>query len=352
MTRRRRRFGHPPRRAIPTRAGIFTLIAPMILGVAGVTAGNNLLFLLLGASLGMIVLSGILSEEAIRGVRIRVTALQPPEAGSTARLAVEWVRANGERPAYALRLDERRFGLLHRESFRRAPSGLLRSELPVLRGRHAKTRAARVFEKRGRAELFRCEIATVYPFGLLRKVRDVEVHADLWVRPARVKLPAELRSGRTAAPEGHANVRRGHGIEAYGLREWTERDPIHRIHALRSARHPTDVMVETAEEDRPVAWVAVVNGPACDPEALDRACELAAAYARDRAGRNERVGLVSVGVPSVEGDLDRVMDRLARLVPTDGELRVPPGTVVLCPTGASLPAGVRGLRVGAEGLTS
>src|SRR5688500_10591939 len=43
----------PPRRLIPTRAGMFTLGAPLILGIAAINAGNNLLFLLLGASLGL-----------------------------------------------------------------------------------------------------------------------------------------------------------------------------------------------------------------------------------------------------------------------------------------------------------
>lgn len=348
MSGPRRRLGHPPRRAIPTRAGIFTLIAPMILGVAGITAGNNLLFLLLGASLGTIVLSGILSEDAIRGIRLRVRPVQPPEAGEEARLVVEWMRDDGRTPAYALRLDERRMGLLHSEAFRRAPRGLLRSDLPCFRGTRAETRALRRFERRGRAGLHRCEVATLYPFGLLRKVRDVEVNADIWVRPARVELPTELRASAAPAREGLAAVRRGHGVEPYGLREWTERDPVQRIHALRSARHATDVMVETTEEERPVAWVGVVNAVGVRLEALERACELAAAFARDRAARGERVGLVSVnGV--VDGGLDAVLDSLARIEPVAGELVPPPGTVVLCPEGGRAPGGGQIFWVGAQG---
>ena len=44
------RFMHPPRRAIPTRAGLFALGAPIVLGVAAVNASNNLLFILLGGA--------------------------------------------------------------------------------------------------------------------------------------------------------------------------------------------------------------------------------------------------------------------------------------------------------------
>jgi uncharacterized protein (DUF58 family) len=321
----------------------------MVLGVAGVTAGNNLLFLLLGASLGTIVLSGILSEEAIRGIRIRLRAVGGPEVGKPARLRVEWCRDDGRTPAYALCLDERRAGLLHRESFRRAAEGLLRSDLPSLKGRRAETWATRTFPRRGRAELHRCELATLYPFGLLRKVRDVDVEVDVWVRPARVELPPALRAGRGHARQGVASMRRGHGVEAYGLREWTERDPVHRIHALRSARHSTDVMVETAREEQPVLWIGVVNANSADREALDRACELAAAYARDREASGRRVGLASVGAPPVDGDLEALLDRLARLVPTSGPQTWPPGTIVFCPSGATAPEDVRVVRVDARG---
>lgn len=321
----------------------------MVLGVAGVTAGNNLLFLLLGASLGTIVLSGILSEEAIRGVRVRLRAPRGPEVGDPARVLVEWLREDGRRPAYALRLDERRAGLLHRESFRRAPAGMLRADLPCLKGRKAETWTTRTFDRRGRARLHRCELATLYPFGLLRKVRDVDVEVDVWVRPARVELPAALRSGRGPTQQGAASARRGPGVEPFGLREWTERDPLHRIHALRSARHATDVMIETAREERPVLWIGVVNEPSADPEALDRACELAAAYARDREAAGSRLGLVTVGGRPLDGDLESLLDRLARLEPTPGASRWPPAAIVFCPQGAAAPAGVRVVRVDAAG---
>lgn len=348
----RRRLGHPPRRAIPTRAGVFTLIAPMVLGVAGVTAGNNLLFLLLGASLGMIVLSGILSEDAIRGVRLRVRSLRGVEVGAPARLLVEWYRDDGRMPAYALHVDERRAGLFNRESFRRAPEGLLRSDLPHFQGQRAETRASRTFERRGRAQLHRCELTTLYPFGLLRKVRDVDVDLDVWVRPARVELPEALRVGRGPSRHGVAASQRGHGVEPYGLREWTERDPVDRIHALRSARHVNDVMVETTREEQPVLWVGVANGVTADLEALDRVCELAAAYARDRDEAGHRVGLATVGAPPVEGDLDALLDRLARVEPSSSAARWPRGTFLFCPAGVSAPDGVRAVKVDARGGVS
>src|SRR5437870_11471464 len=85
---RRRKRIRPPRRAIPTRAGLFALGAPIVLGVAAVNASNNLLFMLLGGVLGAIVLSGILSERNIRGVRARVEPVSSVYAGEPCRLKV------------------------------------------------------------------------------------------------------------------------------------------------------------------------------------------------------------------------------------------------------------------------
>ncbi len=344
-----RRTRPPPRRAIPTRAGLFTLLAPMVLGVAGVTAGNNLLFLLLGATLRTMVLSGILSEAAVLGISLVVTAPRAPEAGTSCRLRLEWRRPPDLPAAYALFFDERKKGPLSLETFARAPDGLLRSDLPLLESSRGISYGLRHFERRGRAELHRCEVWTTYPFALLRKIRDVDVRCDVWVRPHRVELPDILRAGRAKALHGEAAHARGQGVEPYGLREWTEFDPRLRIHALRSARLGSEVVLDMADEQRPVAWVAINNSEGAEDEALERACELAAAYLRDREAKGYRAGIVSVGSAPLNEDLDACLDHLARIRPMPGKLELPAGCIALCPSGTSVLEGVRALSVDAEG---
>src|SRR5262245_22915583 len=104
--RRFERMKRPPRRAIPTRAGLFVLTAPIILGVAAVNASNNLLFILLGGTLGAIVLSGILSERNMRGVRVSARLVSDAYVDEAAKLTVAFERDDTSAPAFALRVRE------------------------------------------------------------------------------------------------------------------------------------------------------------------------------------------------------------------------------------------------------
>ena len=65
-----REWFRPPRRLKFTRAGGLFTFGVIALGFATLNTGNNLLYLLLGALLGLIVVSGWLSEQALRNLRI------------------------------------------------------------------------------------------------------------------------------------------------------------------------------------------------------------------------------------------------------------------------------------------
>src|SRR5215831_9923110 len=85
-----------PRRTIrPTRDGWWVLFAAVGLGVAAINTGNNLLYLLCSTLLGLVIVSGILSEQTMRG--LKVESVRPDEifAGRPAVLGA-WVR-NGKR---------------------------------------------------------------------------------------------------------------------------------------------------------------------------------------------------------------------------------------------------------------
>src|SRR5229473_86398 len=62
------RLFHPRRTIKPTRDGWWCLFVAVGLGVAAINTGNNLLYLLVSALLALIVVSGILSEQSMRGL--------------------------------------------------------------------------------------------------------------------------------------------------------------------------------------------------------------------------------------------------------------------------------------------
>src|SRR5437016_14525402 len=81
-----------PRRTLwPTRDGWWCLGAALGLGFAAINTGNNLFYLLVSMLLGLIIVSGVLSEQSIR--RVRVEPALPAElfAGQAALVAARVV---------------------------------------------------------------------------------------------------------------------------------------------------------------------------------------------------------------------------------------------------------------------
>lgn len=340
----------PRRRAIPTRAGILMLTAPAILGLAGVTAGNNLLFLLLGASLGSILLSGFISEASISPVRVRLRPVGPLRAGQAGRFTVQFERTQsgrGRRPLFGLTVQERN-GSLWAMLRRRIEPGRLHATLPVLVGSSDQRMASRYVDKRGPVTLGLVELSTTHPFGLLHKIRDVDLDLELYARPRRVELPAVLqRSGAAWSGEAH-RPEVGEGVEFSGVRERRDQEPVRRLHALRSATLGRDVVLETADESRPTTKVGLWAPPGCDPDAFERCLEVLAAFLDDRDRGGVQVFFWAEGRWTVGSEA--AQERLARMEP--GSASAPlsdPDIFWFVPRGCRAPSPGSGISVSETG---
>jgi uncharacterized protein (DUF58 family) len=339
--RRLMRMLHPPRRAIPTRAGLFALGAPIVLGVAAVNASNNLLFMLLGGALGAIVLSGVLSERNMRGVRAGVRSVSPVYKDEPARLLVTLSREDDPKEtAYGLTIAERKGATMVGDIFLgRNRTGLLTVTVPVLEPGGTSKLGARTFGTRGKASIGRTELLTRFPFGLLIKSRDLDVDLEVIVRPKRIEVPEALADPRSLPSDGDIAEKKGIGLELYGLREKEERDAHQRIHALRSLSLGFDAVIETDGVERPMAWLGVANGEGADPEAFERALELAQAILVEWTERGYAVGLATFDEehhPNL-ASLDAMLDHLALLAPAVRSTRQDPPLWIV-PEGVSLDA--------------
>lgn len=331
----------PPRRAIPTRAGLFALGAPILLGVAAVNASNNLLFIILGALLGSIVLSGILSERNMKGIRVAARLVTPAYAEEDAKLLVAFERNEDTGPAFALGVRELKTGGLL--SYLQKKKGGLLVALPLLEGRKSERLANRAFDRRGRAELNTCELTTRYPFGLLIKARDAEVSVDVLVRPKKIPVPRELADPRNISGEGDAAEKRGVGIDLYGLREREERDSMLRIHALRSLALGKDVVIETAGTERPQATLGIAAFSGADPQAFERALEVlqATIFAWEEQGYAVGLETPTAHFQAGEATVEAMLDHLALLELTAPSAAESKSQVWIVPQGARAPQGAR-----------
>lgn len=242
---RLRRLLRPPRILRPTRAGWCFFAIVLGVGFAALNTGNNLLYLVLSLLLSFLVLSGLFSESALRGVRIRRRL--PRELYAEHDNAVWLEIHNGQRrvPSFALVIED----LLDAGPDVVEPVG--RSfALRVGPGESELRRYALRPERRGPLALRGFRVSTRFPFGLFHKARIVELPAELLVFPAIDPMaaePPEADGAECGALDRHAL---GGGLEVAGLREHQPSDGVRRIHWRSSLRRGELLVRETEDERR------------------------------------------------------------------------------------------------------
>ena len=299
-----REWLRPPRRLRFTRAGGFFTIGVIALGFATLNTGNNLLYLLLGALLGLIVVSGWLSEQAIRKIRI---VRRTPHGMAGEPLTVTYEVHNGKRylPTLALELIESDAPIV--------------GFVPMVAAR--KSAIARVdatFERRGVYKLHRFTLSTSFPFGLFIKERDVVFPGTIVVWPRTDRRVREARKGgmraRRSGAEQASAFAGGRG-DYRSLRPYQSGDDPRDVHWRSSARHSEPVVREYERDAGETLWLAV-DLRTDNTEGAEEAIETAASLAARAVNRGERVALITndviVDPGAGGGQLERVLDTLAR----------------------------------------
>ena len=97
-----RRWLRPPRKLRPTRAGWVFFALVFGVGFAALNTGNNLLYLVLSLMLSFLVLSGVLSESALRGIQVRRRLPRQIYAGASQAVGLEISNHQQHIPAFAV----------------------------------------------------------------------------------------------------------------------------------------------------------------------------------------------------------------------------------------------------------
>ena len=237
------RWLRPPRTLRPTRAGWIFFGLTLGVGLAALNTGNNLMYMVLSLLLSFLVLSGVMSESALRGIRVR--RLLPPElvAEQEATVGVELSNQQGRVPSFAVVVEDViRVGPLER------PAG--RAFALRIPPRASELRSYRfVPPARGPLAFVGFRVATRFPFGLFSKALWIEAPREALVFPALDPLPAAagrqnaLRRGESDG--GYA----GQSPESAGLRSYAPGDPFRRVHWRASFRRGA-LLVRDQEHER------------------------------------------------------------------------------------------------------
>lgn len=291
------------RRIRPTVAGVLFIVATFAVGFAAINTGNNLLYLLLGGMLGALGMSGWHSERALRGVRVTRRLPRGVPAGEEATIA--YTLANrGKGPVLGVELREM---TLPGTAF-----------IPRIGpGERVVAHSVNTFLRRGLHPLTGVTLATTYPFGFIRRERDIVLPDEVVVWPRTDRRVAPPRPGvshriHSGARPSHVAGPRG---EFRGLREYREGDDARDIHWRRSAGRPTPVMREYDRDTSETLWI-VVDLDGAPGEAAEEAIGIAAGLAAHATAAGRRHGVVTgarVVHPGIgRGHLEHTLDTLAR----------------------------------------
>jgi uncharacterized protein (DUF58 family) len=288
-----------------TAGGLVFSLGSFAVGFAAMNTGNNLLYLLLGAMLGFIAVSGWLSEQVIRGLHIERHVPRAVTVGQEIRIGYEVTNRTGRLPSLAVELSED--GL---------PGAAFLPHVAV--GETVRTRSFNRFLRRGVYPLGTLTVSTAFPFGMFRKERDVEIPGEIIVWPRTDRPTRLVASGAGRRARTGVNIRgaAGHRGEYRSLRAYRVGDDPRDIHWRSSARLPTPVVRAYERDGAETRWICLdLRGPTRG-EAGEVAVEAAAALAARAMAESRPFALVAGAITVPPGDgggqLERVLDALAR----------------------------------------
>jgi len=331
-----------------TRAGLIYIGLTLVLGLAGLNTGNNLLWIVVAAMLAAIVVSGLASALVLRGLELDVHTPDHVFAGRT--LLARLVLHNRQRllPSFSVSVVPPRrrrknkhwqwqaatfgfpFNRPAEQQWFQLPDRVLRREehqqtqkllsgpvyFPYLAARASLTADVEVcFQKRGLVQQDSFGLRTQFPFSFLRKTRRVALQRQVVVFPA-IELTDELFQVLPLITGEFEAFLRGRGHDLYRIREYAPEDSARHVDWKASAKAGSLLVREfTREDERKLRIVFDNPGPGAVAEAAyERAVSLAASLVWHFAGENSQLSFVA---PGYQGgpDVYRFLTYLAMVQP-------------------------------------
>jgi len=282
-----------------SRAGWLYIGATLLVALAALNTGNNLLFLILACLISVILMSGILSSISLAGVELRIELPEHIFAGQTVRANIELHNEKLMFPSFALRVEA---------AAAKGAAAATVLDKPVFfpflpRQERIKQSVPVTFLRRGLHVQDSFRIVTRFPFGFLQKTRRVALKSEALVYPS-VDASAELTDmfpGIEGSIESHS---KGRGQDLYALREYVPTDSVRHVHWKASARMGSLMVREFAREDdrRVLLVLDPYSGGADDAsgekaeERFERAVNLCAGVAWHFYERNAQLEFRGAGI--------------------------------------------------------
>jgi uncharacterized protein (DUF58 family) len=348
-----------------TRAGVIYVLVTLVIGIAALNTGNNLLYIVVATMLAAILVSGIVSALVLRGLEldvrlpehmfagrpvvgrivlrnprrflpsfsIRVVPAHKKKKSKKIRKQWKWERTTFTFPLN--RAPENQWVRLRDWRVRRvevspAPPGIFEGMIyfPYLPpGAELTADLELRFDRRGRYRESSFGVATRFPFAFLTKTREVALEREILVYPA-IKPPDELFEILPLVRGEWESFQHGRGSDLYRIREYMPEDSARHVDWKATAKSGSLKVREFSREDERKLCIVFDNpaaGVISSPE-YEGAVNLAASLAWHFSSQDAEVCFVVSG----HGRSTDVHEFLARLAVieahADSKMPDPPRT--------------------------
>ncbi len=322
-----------------TKAGVVYVLVTLVIGIAALNTGNNLLYIVVAAMLAAILVSGVVSALVLRALELDVRL---PEHVFAGRPVVGRIVLRNPRrflPSFSIRVVPARKQKANqgkekkpRKQWQWEPATFVFPPNRAPENRWVSLRDWRVrrvdvipsaapgifegmiyfpylppgtdltadlelrFERRGRYRESSFGVATRFPFAFLTKTREVALEREILVYPP-VEPPDELFEILPLVRGEWESFVRGRGSDLYRIREYMPEDSARHVDWKATAKSGSLKVREFSREDERKLCIVFDNpaAGAISGQAYERAVNLAASLAWHFSEQNAEVSFVVSG---------------------------------------------------------
>ena len=334
-----------------TRVGLIYVVVVLLIGIAALNTGNNLLYIVVAAMLAAILVSGFVSAWVLRWLELDVRLPEHVFAGRAVLGRFVLHNPRSFLPSFSVRVVSARkktkaakkwqwessiFAFpfnrppekqwvhwpdkrLRRVSVEPQPQGIFEgmAYFPYIPPKAELSADIELkFERRGRFREEGFGLATRFPFAFLTKTRHISLAREVLVYP-RVGLTDEFFEILPLVRGEWASFVRGRGSDLYRIREYVSEDSARHVDWKATAKSGSLKVREFTREDERKLCIVFDNPKAglISEPAYEKAVDLAASLAWRFAAQN---GEVSFAIPgySRTRNLHEFLGWLAVIEPT------------------------------------
>jgi uncharacterized protein (DUF58 family) len=234
-----------------TREGLVYIGGILVVALAALNTGNNLLFMVLACLLAGILISGLLSRVVLGGVDVRLELPEHIFAQRTVLAVAELQNTKNLTPSFSISLVGEASAKAKKKSAAGAAPPILDRPVyfPYIPHRQSARQSIELtFPKRGVYRQDALGLRTRFPFGFLQKTRRVDSAIEAVVYPT-IQPTEEFYEILPLVSGELESYQRGRGHDLYAIRDYQFNDSARHVDWKASARTGALQVKEYARED-------------------------------------------------------------------------------------------------------